>query len=43
MGGCDLEEVLLVPLPDAVVDPGAVVVHLADAPLAPGSTTFEYS
>ena len=30
----DLEEVLLVPLSDAVVDPGAVVVHLADAPLA---------
>ena len=30
----ELEEVLLVPLADAVVDPGAVVVHLADAPLA---------
>jgi hypothetical protein len=30
----DLQEVLLVPLPDAVVDPGAVVVHAQDAAAA---------
>ena len=30
----ELEEVLLVPLADAVVDPGAVVVHLLDAAAA---------
>ena len=31
------DEELLVVLADAVVDPGAVVVHLADAPLAHGA------
>lgn len=38
---CKQDEVLLVVLSDTVIDPGTVVVHLANAPLTDTETAHE--